>query len=85
MRLNSNQLTCYIVGTEFGMKVVGGRMCTGGFNGVYVAKVTRGSFAEQYIKEGLESNGKVISYLKIVLAQRLNWPEVDNTIFRKKL
>ena len=60
-------------------------MCTGGFNGVYVARVTRGSFAEQYIKEGLESNGEVINYLKIVLAQRLNWSEVDNTIFRKKL
>ncbi|KAJ7387550.1 Regulating synaptic membrane exocytosis protein 2 [Desmophyllum pertusum] len=39
-------------GTEFGVKVVGGRMCTGGFLGVYVAKVLRGSSAEQYIKEG---------------------------------
>ena len=27
-------------------------MCTGGFNGVYVAKVTGGSTAEKCIKEG---------------------------------
>ena len=30
-------------------------MCTGGFNGVYVAKVTGGSTAEKCIKEGKPS------------------------------
>ena len=31
-------------------------MCTGGFTGVYIAKVIRGSSAEQCITEGLGSN-----------------------------
>ncbi|XP_078361691.1 regulating synaptic membrane exocytosis protein 2-like isoform X1 [Oculina patagonica] len=39
-------------GAEFGIRVVGGRMCTGGFIGVYVAKVMRGLSAVQCIKEG---------------------------------
>ena len=45
----------FIAGSEFGIKVVGGRMCTGGFNGVYVAKVTGGSTTEKCIKEGKPS------------------------------
>lgn len=45
-------LTNFISGAEFGIKVVGGRMSTGGFIGVYVAKVMGGSSAEQCIKEG---------------------------------
>ncbi len=42
----------FITGAEFGIRVVGGRMCTGGFIGVYVAKVMRGLSAVQCIKEG---------------------------------
>ena len=33
-------------------------MCTGGFNGVYVAMVTRGSTAECCIKKGWENCAK---------------------------
>ncbi|PFX25569.1 Regulating synaptic membrane exocytosis protein 2 [Stylophora pistillata] len=36
----------------FGIEVVAGRMCTGGFLCVYVAKVVEGSQAEQCIREG---------------------------------
>lgn len=36
----------------FGIEVVGGRMCTGGFLCVYVAKVVEGSSALQCIREG---------------------------------
>lgn len=42
----------FITGAEFGVEVVGGRMCTGGFTGAYVAKVTRTSPARQCLKEG---------------------------------
>ena len=45
-----------IPGAEFGIKVVGGRMSTGGFIGVYVAKVTMGSSAVQCLKQGKDQD-----------------------------
>lgn len=58
-RSPTNHSTNFILGAEFGIKVVGGRMSTGGFIGVCVAKVMIGSSAEQGIKEGKH---KILSF-----------------------